>query len=189
MVDSVDPTESLRRQIEERSARFLAPSVGGQFVSSLQLRESFAVWQLKGEDVASTDPLSLAVPSGDLHHQFYLGGHPDAFTVTTTNPEGTDVEVKSAFRSPIVGVLDRAIALADEWITEEGEARLLVIPSYGVRALWIRTASSTDYLIPVSNLPPLSGGTEPQINSSAEYFDWLRQRGPAGGLTARQTDR
>lgn len=128
------------RSVIAAQVGMVAASLGVRLSSAVhpELGETFPVWTLTGNAVLSSTPLATAAPTGRWHHQIYRRGNAEAFAYSRPiGPRAVDWQLTGVFESDIAAAIDAAVQVADHSLAGDDEARLLVIPSYGLQCIWV----------------------------------------------------
>lgn len=122
----------------------------------------FTVWVLEAEPLQSAEdqPLArLARPTGRRHHQLYINGEPVGYVRSAPRePDGDEWRVVQVAFSDLATCVDETIAWINQTLTEEErDARLLMVPSRRVHALWLYPETDAqEGLVFVADAPPNS---------------------------------
>jgi hypothetical protein len=143
---------------------------------SPELGETMPIWVLDQDSSKSPLALGSARANGRWYHQVYRRGRPELFAFSQPlGPRASDWQVTAVFESPIPQSIDAAIRVADAAFPQDGEARLLMIPGYGVQCLWLVTVGR-NVLIPAVVPPAFREQVRPlQPYDPDELFGHLAQ--------------
>ena len=142
------PLETLRLIAEQVSVFWHAAGFPQPTEGRTELGETFQIWMMTGNAVVSGASLAEAVPTGRFHHQIYRDGQPDAHAYSRPmGPGASDWRLTAVFQSDAAVAINAAVDVVDGAFHGEGQARLLVIPSYDVQCVWVITGK-TNRLVP-----------------------------------------
>ena len=161
----------------------------------VELGETLSVYNLLIEDVerfeqSGGDLRLLARPTGRMHHQVKVAGRATRFA--QTKMLGQDVEnwpLCELFASPLAERIHTAIDLADEQVSDDKIARLLLAPAFHVVALWfcekddVESQSAADTQVLVITAPDEPEFMTGQIISGNAFMRALVNSAPISGFS------
>ena len=120
-------------------------AVGGEMPreGQAEIGESFQIWMLTGIAVVSGATMAEAAPTGRWHHQVYRQRRPDAHAYSRPiGPGVLDWQLTALFQSDVANAINAAVDVVDGAFPGDVEARLLLIPSYGIQCIWVVTGKA-----------------------------------------------
>jgi hypothetical protein len=163
---------------------------------AVELGETFSIYNLGIKEVEEYERSggslrSLARATNRLHHQVRVAGKATRFAQTRVT--GDDAEhwpVCELFASPLAEQIDRAIDIADDEVSDDKTAKLLVAPAFHVVALWFcksKDAESNyddqDTEVLVVSAPKGSEAITKQVITGADFMKWLVNSRPVTGCS------
>ena len=149
---SILPDEVLKVIARQVGERFSSGDRGASPTGpQLSVAESFPVWML-GLDAttrADQDFKSLAVNTGDWHHQLHNASGKHSMCRSTANgPNPEDWQLISLSPASDLAVkIDATIEWIDSNVSGDPLVRIIKIPAYLLLAFWLTTSSSDEIVI------------------------------------------
>ena len=174
----------------------LTGGAGGQ---PLNIGDTLSVWRLDAaalkrvrESAAEGDLSRWAVPSELLFHVILLNKEPVAFARSRTRLESLDERALCQLNeSPLAGLVSDAVERVNrnEWrdpvaAAPDAVARLLEVPSYQLRGLWVFSEAREESRVLVIKAPARSRKLRwDGLLTTEQFFEGLRERRPLGGIS------
>jgi hypothetical protein len=124
----------------------------------VHLAEGFEVWHLleKALKTPNARLSKLAQPTGDWQHLLRHGGKATEIVSSRRESGGRKWKLQAIFTSPLAKRLDHVIKWLDHQDDSDALVRLLVVPKFGLHALWIEEEHSDKVVLIESTRPILA---------------------------------
>lgn len=196
---SEDTLESIARQIGEwlpeskQENTFLGIREVTAPTPKAKLKETLAVYTLEVKAIQSdngtaSDLSSLAQPTNSWHHQVKQSDGSHAFARSSTDDKSGQHSLDELFYGTLAEKIDKAISWADAHVPDTMLARLLLVPSYRVEALWFfpkechENEAAGDEIYVMTAPQSFTKLAPDNLYSARDFLEALRHEKPVGGF-------
>lgn len=169
-----DPTDEKLVTLSGQIGRLLGKFPRQDPIESAGLAESFVIWEIGPEQLASRPPTLPTRPTPDRHYQIILNGKPAGFVVARQTESSW--EIRQLAISALAEAIDQVIKRIDSSHQENTPVRFLVAPLCYVYAFEL-VHNDVVYVIsapPSSELPEKKRLNPGMILSTSEFLDRLK---------------
>lgn len=153
------------------------------------LQETFPVWFLPLERITTgNDDLELlAERTAYWHHQVTVGARAEVYARSKTDASLETAEVTEFAKSQVAHSIDDAIKWIDGLGLVDNEARMLLVPSYGLTAIWMHSTSGD--IVVVADRPEFYPAiARAATYTAADFLALLRASEPASGIPPKESE-